>query len=256
MSNSKTAPKKPSAPTEQYEGLLPQPNDLLPKFVGCSLVLHVVTILLLGFFAVVLYRLAVRPAPSLVQLASGQPLTVTATRSTYRDPNLIKDFVGKTAATLYSWSGKVNGDPDPGIVLDQDEELRVTTPTWEVAFSLSEADGYRTSFLKQLARFQQKLPIRIWEGHGNTFLKISHIRDPQELKPGHWKVDLIAYLLLFDQGKLVGQAIPFNKTFYLRAIDQPPLLLDEQATPIQKAIWNSRSAQLEIENITDFEEED
>ncbi|MEL4897409.1 hypothetical protein [Crocosphaera sp. Alani8] len=239
---------------EQYSRLIPKENKLLSKFVLSSLIIHLVTVTILGFFAIVLYRLAVRPAPTLVQLEGGQAISVTAGVSTYREPELIKKFVGQTATSLYNWSGKIKGEKDSGIVVNPEEELIVTTPVWSASFSLSEKDNYRVSFLENLAVFTNKLPINIW-GYGNSFLKISHIRDPIELKPGHWQVDMIAYLLLFDRGKLVGQGIPFNKTFYVKAIEQPPLLLDEQATAIQKAIWNSRSAQLEIENITDLQEE-
>lgn len=238
---------------EQYSRLIPKENNLLSKFVLSSLIIHLVTVGILGFFAIVLYRLAVRPTPTLVQLEGGQAISVTSALSTYREPELIKRFVGQTASSLYNWSGKVDGKKDAGVVVNSEKELRVTTPVWSAGFSLSEKDNYRISFLEKLAGFKEKLPINIW-GYGNSFLKISHIRDPIELKPGEWRVDMIAYLLLFDRGKLVGQGIPFNKTFYVKAIDQPPLLLEEQATAIQKAIWNSRSAQLEIESITDLQE--
>ncbi len=239
----------------EYQGIIPAPNNLLPKFVVGSILLHLVTVVILGFFAVVLYRLAIRPSPTLVQTSSGGALTVNQAESSYRDPTLIKDFVGQTAQTLYSWSPKINGELDPGVVIDKDSELLVTTPSWEAGFSLTEKKGYRTSFLTQLARFQGKLPIKIWGGQGNTFLKINHIGEPETIQKGEWKVDLLAYLLLFDRGQLIGQAIPFNKTFYVKAIDNPPLLLKDSATPIQKAIWNSRSAQLEIQAITDFEDD-
>jgi hypothetical protein len=237
-----------------YTSILSKEDNILPKFVLSSLVLHCFSLLMLMFFATVLYRLAVRPSPTLVQNLEGGAVVVTAASATYREPELIRRFVGETAVGLYSASRKESNPSSFGVSLNtKNKDSVVTTTAWEVAFSLSEKDNYREAFLEQLAEYQKKLPVNIWTSKANIFLKVSHIREPEELEKGKWKVDIIAYLLLFDQGQLLGKAIPFNKSFYVQAVDNPPLLLGEEATPIQQTVWNSRQAQLEIYDITNLE---
>jgi hypothetical protein len=202
------------------------------------------------------WAVARRPAPTLVQLAGGESVRVRPADSLERDPAAVRKFVGEVSSLMFNWSDQVavtgdNGEKltrDPGVAVG--DKAKVTTPSWEASFAL--AADFRQPFLEKLARL---IPPAVWSGQTQVVLEVSHLGEPELVEAGKWKVSQVANLLIFNGRQPTGQAVPFNKVFYLRAIDTPPLPLPEAATPLQHTVHRIREANLEIYQIEDLKDE-
>lgn len=193
------SPKK----SNEFTLLKPDPNPF-PRYILISLVLQGlgITIAFLTLLSIVF--LALRPTPSLIQLADGTPISVKPFSSQYRSPENLKRFATVVAQGLFNWSPKVSqidefGQSkrvaDRGKFIDNERRLRVPTSVWKAAYWLS--SDFRAPFL---ARIAELIPSTIWQG-GETYLQIRHVSDPIELSPGNWKVGFIrvqyAKLIIF-----------------------------------------------------------
>lgn len=256
--------------TEQLSAIKPKKNKsyrsvfsiggehLLPAFVLASLGFQLILLFLMSFLAVGTWRLSYRPVPTLVQLDEGRSIRVHPTGALERTPESIKKFVGSTSVLLFNWGkgsladlrGSETSVSDPGVSVTSKSDLKVTTAAWETSFAL--ASDFRQPFLEKLASL---IPKSVWLGRAQVVLEMSHISEPETIKPGNWKVTQVANLLVFNGSHPTGQIIPFNKDFYVRAIDMPPLPLPEIATPLQRTVYKIREANLEIYDIKDSSEE-
>jgi hypothetical protein len=63
---------------------------------------------------------------------------------------------------------------------------------------------------------------------------------------------LVASLVIFEEGRGSGKALPFNKTIFVRSIDTPPL--PKNATELQITAYKARKDGLEIYKIQDLSE--
>jgi hypothetical protein len=57
--------------------------------------------------------------------------------------------------------------------------------------------------------------------------------------------------VIFENGEAIAQAIPFNKTIFIRAVDTPPI--PKGATALQQAAYLARKSGLEIYQIQDLQ---
>ena len=231
-----------------YRSLLSEKN-LLPAFVYTTLALQILQLLVVGLLALGVWAVVRRPLPTLVQLDGGESVRVRPVSSTERDPKALQKLVGEVSALLFNWSDQVSvtGDEgaqlsrDPGVAVSESQKEKVPPPAWEASFAL--AADFRQPFLQKLARL---IPSSVWSGQTQVVLEVSHLGEPELLAPGKWKVAQVANLLIFSGRRPTGQVIPFNKEFYLQAIDTPPLPLPEAATPLQQTVHRIRQANLEI----------
>jgi hypothetical protein len=244
---------KPKTQTQQkrlYRSLssLAETENLLPAFVYASIGFQLLLFFWLGFLGVGVWRISHRPVPSLVQLVDGRSVRVKPASSLERTPQSIRDFVGQISALLFNWSlaESKKGDKakEPFVSLSDENELKVTTSTWEGGFALS--DDFRQSFLEALAK---RIPQSIWSAQAQSVLEVLHLSEPEPLEPGQWKVTQIANLHLYGGRNATAQIIPFNHEFYVRSIDTPPLPLPEAATPLQRTVYRIREVNLEIYDI-------
>jgi hypothetical protein len=67
-------------------------------------------------------------------------------------------------------------------------------------------------------------------------------------------VDMVATRIIFDSTNPSGYSIPFNRTFYLRAVDPPQNPLDQNATEYQRIVYQMLEGGLQIEEIRPLEE--
>jgi hypothetical protein len=245
------------AKPNSYRSLLSTKN-LLPAFVYATLGFQILQLLFIVLLGLGVWALARRPAPTLVQLAGGESVRVHGVNSLERDPAAVRKFVGEVSSLLFNWSDQVSvtGDSgeklrrDPGVAVGEGEKDKVTAPAWEASFAL--AVDFREPFLQKLAKL---IPPSVWSGQTQVVLEVSHLGEPELLEPGKWKVSQVANLLIFNGRQPTGQVIPFNKEFYLRAIDTPPLPLPQAATPLQRTVYRIREANLEIYQIEDLKDE-
>lgn len=258
--------KTPKAKSRASKRLLKIPKtEVMPLFVLCTGILQILVLFLLLIEGVWLDRLSRKPPPSLVQLVDGRVVRVTAIENFDRTPATIKHFVGETMALMFNWSGtlppasdsgqKNVPQPDPGVPIKTDVigsgQEKVTTPSWEASFALSES--FRAEFLKKLATLT---PRSVFSGGTQVMLVVTHLSEPQQLKPGEWKVKMVANLLTFEQGDNTGKAIAFNKDVYVHAIDTPPLPLPEGVSSLHRTAYQIRQAGLEIYAIRDLQREE
>lgn len=255
-----------------------QDTSLLPVFVvGTAIVQGVLLIITIITFGKI-DRVATSKTPSLVELVDGTTARVSPLLYNERSPQTITSFVGRGMVTLMSWnavqtstspalssssslsdlsSSSSSGVGNAGNVeapilkprLDtgvQAGERKVTTATWESGFILSE--DFRATFLSELAKLT---PQEVFTGSSQTLLLVRHLSQPQKIGSGKWKLDMVANLVIFENGKQsTGKGIPFNKTIFVRAIDTPPL--PNNATDLQTTAYKARRDGLEIYKIQDL----
>lgn len=243
----------------RYKTLIPPKKNIFPIFVWLSILLNLSGLGLMLISTVGVWRLNLRPPPSLIQLNTGETIKVVGAASNYRRPEVVRNFVSDIAVLLFNWSstvkikqsdGGVKTESDIGVVVDPNaEKFRVPTPAWEASFALSES--FRTEFLKGIA---QLVPDSVWEGKTNTFLKVRYVSSPQQIESGKWKVTLLSDLLIFEPGKAAGYSVPVNKEFIVIAVDTPEVPSEILSNPIQEMVYQRRLAALEVVAIKDYQQ--
>lgn len=223
-----------------------------------SITLH----FLLLFFS---WRIAVRPAPTLVQLASGESVSVVPIGSKERTPEAIQKFVKDTMAMAFNWSGSIP-NPDPsssGRIADQGVTVqgrggrgRITTPAYEALFAFE--GEFRQEFIGVIAELT---PQSIFTRNGQVAFVPIRISEPRQVAQGQWKVTVISNLLFLRDGQPVGDLVSFNKEIYVRAVEPPTLdyLLQENDSvnpTLAETITRIRNSGLEITAILDYRPEE
>jgi hypothetical protein len=220
---------------------------------GLALILHVVA---LGS----IINIAKKPAPSLVQLVDGQAIEVAAIDSNDRSLKTIQSFTTESLTMLMSWTNElpvVNGEPkvvDQGslVKVKDGSDKRITTSTFQSSFLLS--DDLRDEALKILA---DMTPPEVFGGTVKTSLKYQHVTIPVPVdnsQGGTWKINVIATLIKYQQGRGDTVQIPFNKEVIVRAVDTPPLPKSGKfANEIEAVIYSIRRSGLEIVSMKDIE---
>jgi hypothetical protein len=220
---------------------------------GLALILHVVS---LGS----IINIAKKPAPSLVQLVDGQAIEVAAIDSNDRSLKTIQSFTTESLSMLMSWTNELpvaNGEPkvvDQGslVKIKDGSDKRITTATFQSSFLLS--DDLRDEALKILA---DMTPAEVFGGTVKTSLKYQHVTIPVPVdnsQGGKWKINVIATLIKYQQGRGDTVQIPFNKEVIVRAVDTPPLPKGGKfANEIEAVIYSIRRSGLEIVSMKDIE---
>ncbi|MBA3920209.1 MAG: hypothetical protein H0X31_00300 [Nostocaceae cyanobacterium] len=229
-------------------------SSLIPVFILASLVIQVILLLLLTSTFGNVSKLAKSQTPNLVELVDGTSARVVPLSHDDRSPQAISQYVGKTMVGLLSWNSvqQTLGSYDPSSKQELDRgvqagERKVTTATWASSFGLSE--DFRATFLTELAKLT---PPDVFTGKTQSLLLVRYLSSPEKIGDSKWKQDLVANLVVFQQGDQVGKGIQFNKTIYVRSIDTPDL--PHIATETQKAAYKVRKDGLEIFKIQDLVE--
>ncbi len=230
-------------------------SSLIPAFivasVGIQLILLLINFVQLGK----MNKIADSKVPTLVELVDGTSARVAPAAHNERTSQSISVFVGKTMTGLLSWSsvlqsGNTDADPSSKQILDTGVQLgerKVTKATWNAGFGLSE--GFRQPFLQEISKLT---PQDIFNG-GKTqsLLVVRHLSEPTKLGYGRWKQDLVANLVMFENGSQIGKGIAFDKTIFIRAVDTPSP--PERATEIQLAAYKARRDGFEIYKMQDLD---
>lgn len=253
--NQPTAKRKALKAAKQKQDALALTHLLV---VGLSGVTLLVQLLLFAAFA----KLANKPTPSLVQLQTGEAVSVTATDSQAREPELIKRFVADSLILLMSWHNLLpaqrdaNGtllppSLDNGMELNVNgKTLRLTSPAYQASFAFDEA--FREELVELLAT---GTPNGVFTGQVQTLLSFQAITEPEQIEPGRWRLSVVGNIITSQVGTAQTQRQPFNRQIIVRAIDTPPLPQDGAlSSPIALAVHSIRQAQLEIESMEALDE--
>ena len=232
-------------------------NDLLGICALTGVGLSTLSLVIQGFLFFSYNSLAKRPVPTLVQLASGDSISVTQLGSKERTPEVLMTFTSRALTLLMSWSNTLPGEgassgktEDFGVEIKvEGRQEKVTTPTYQASFALSE--DFRKEFLQELAKLT---PDGVFSGTTKVVFVPLEIQKPIQIEPGKWKISVVSNLLVFDQSDISGRAIPFNKDVFVQAVDVP----DYQAhlSGIALAVQQIRSSGVEIYAIRDLVRED
>ncbi|MEM9088679.1 MAG: hypothetical protein AAGC93_08035 [Cyanobacteria bacterium P01_F01_bin.53] len=221
-------------------------SDILPlAFAGLSVGLLTLSV---AFFwlAFSLSKVSNQTPPTLVQQVDGKAFTVRPADYLYREPEVIRRVVSDWATMTFTW-GSLPGNKaqkaDEGVEVSGGQ--RVPSSAWAASFLI--APDFRDQFLQTLSN--DIIPEGVFSGEVSAVLVPQQISPPQELEEGRWQVDLIATRMIFDASNPAGTTIPFNRRFYLRAIEPPRKPLEEGATSQQKVVYQSLESGLQIEEI-------
>ncbi|MBE9062243.1 hypothetical protein [cf. Phormidesmis sp. LEGE 11477] len=227
-------------------------SNLLPTLVWSAIgfgVIGTVTGILSLFVLIVL---AAKDVPSLVQLDNGQTVLVEPIDSQDRTDEVITSFVEEAISQIFTWN-VVSKDQqtrritDPGIPIGTGQ--KVPTRTWQASFAI--AEDFREVFLEEMAN--SFIPRGVLTGDVQSTLLIDYLSQPRELKSGVWEVDMVAFLVIFDGRNPQGKTTSFNKTIVVRAVEPAIDPLPDETTAIQKAVYQTRSKGLTIDEIYELE---
>lgn len=226
-------------------------SDILPlAFVGLSVGIVFLTVAFI-WLALVVSKLANQQPPTLVQQVDGRAYRVRTENYDHREAEVIRKTVSDWAMISFSWGnlpGKQQTAIDPGVAVKG--RKRVPTGTWEASFLLT--PDFRDRFLSEMA--EKVIPAGVFEGQVAGVLVPQTVSPPQLAGEGRWKVDMVATRIIFDSSNPSGYSIPFNRTFYLRAVDPPQNPLAQDATEYQRVVYQMLEGGLQIEEIRPLEE--
>jgi hypothetical protein len=229
-------------------------TDILPLAFAALAVGVLMLAIATLWLAVSFSRLAGQKPPTLVQQVNGHAFTVRTADYRYREPEVLRRTVSDWAVMTFTW-GKApgsNSKPTDEGKWVADKRERIPTSAWEVSFLL--APDFRDTFLTQLAT--EIVPQEVFKGQVAAVLVPQEISPPEVAGEGRWRIDLIATRLVFDETNPVGRTIPFNRTFFVRAVQPPQNPLAEQATEYQRIVYGMLERGVQIEEIRPLEREE
>lgn len=233
--------------TKQTKILL-ESKDILPLcFVGLT-AFSVLSFLFLLFLSFKVSQLAERKT-TFVQLVNGQTLIVTEQDHLYRSPEVVKNTVRQWVNLTFNWDGVIPGTKELDKGRNVGKGKRVTTNAYFGSFLIQPgAQGFRQDALNALASIT---PSRVFSGQMRSKIIISYLSAPRQTRWGEWEVDLVATRILVNLPGGADEEIAFNRTFTLRATDipEPPA---SNASPLERQLYQIRSAGLEITKISEF----
>lgn len=177
------------------------------SLMAINTILGITSFLLIGLTAINSIRIANKPAPSLVQLNTGEAIQVEALPSNHREDQVIQTFVSNSLTSLFTFNGilppttpeeALKPTPDPGIEITNPktrQTSRIATSTYEASFAL--ASDQREDFLYHMVEVTPQTVFS--EGNQVVFVP-SNISKPIAVKgkSGEWQVDVVATLFSFQ----------------------------------------------------------
>ena len=239
-----------------------QKGSVLLSFAAATLGLHIFTLLLLVMQGLTIRRLSLQKPPTFVQLIDGK--AVNNKDGLQRSSQEVREFVSRTMISMFDWSGKLPANNissinqadkkkrDIGILIKTPRggSKRVTTSSWISSFAFSE--DFRKGFLSTIAELT---PPEVFADNYNQAifarLNITRVYPPQQIKPGKWRVGIVANLVQ-QRGGEKKVMTPFNKDVFVRVVDTYNYPMPENITDLQKAIYLARSNKLEIYEMRDL----
>ena len=207
------------------------------------------------------FGIKAKPAPTLVQLESGEAIAVKAKNRLHREPKVIQQFLQKNLTIGFTWDGYLTAETpeqvknpvkDPGIEirLKNGNKKKISTGLYESTMAYD--PDFAKEFLPSIANI---FPSSNLTTGKQTHIFIKDILEPEPIpgKQGYWKVPVIASLITFSAGNNITDGIPFKREIYVRAVDPPryePEILDSNY--YARKIHQYRQAGLEIIDMREY----
>lgn len=229
-------------------------SDLMGVFIVSSITLHILSFFTLGFLSISFFKLSGKPAPTLVQLGTGESIAVAPLGSKDRTPDVIKKFATDSLSLLMTWTGTVEQDgqtvKDKGVEIQSPTSTRrakITTPAYQGGLTLSE--DFRKEFLLTIGNLT---PSTVFAGTTQVVFVPLNVSQPVKIEEGKWRIDVVANLSVVSQNDLLGTTIPFNKEVFVQAVEAPEYKAN--ADGIAAVVQRVRSSGLEIYAMRDLGE--
>jgi hypothetical protein len=228
-------------------------SDILPMaFAGLSIATIILSAgtLWLGFS---FSKLAKQKPPTLVQQVDGKAFTVRPSAYTYREPEVIRRTISDWSVMTFTWGkppGTDKADIDPGKVVSAKQE-RIPQTAWEASFLL--APDFRDTFIQQLAT--EIVPQEVFQGQVAGVLVPQNLSAPESVGEGRWRIDMVATRIIFDNANPAGRSIPFNRTFFIKAIPPPQNPLPNPTNDYQRIVYSMLERGVQIEEIRPLDRE-
>lgn len=223
-------------------------SSLLPLLIWASLLMGAGGLVFSFLNFVGILYIGGKDIPSLVQLEGGNSVLVEPVDSDYRTVEVIKAFTEESMSQLFTWN-TVNKDNGSRRMTDRGVEVgngkRVPTRAWQASFSI--ANDFREVFLQEMAA--SFIPSGVLSGEAQSALLIDSLSMPTKTGQGKWELDMVAFLVIFDGQNPQGKATNFNKTIVVKTVETALDPLPEETSPIQKAVYMTRSKGLVIDEI-------
>jgi hypothetical protein len=214
-----------------------QKKNILLLFAVGTFGLNLLSLVLLFFHGAILQQLDGRLTPqSLVELVGGRTITADPEADLERQPETIRRFVGEAMTLMLTSSPQ----QPPETVQDISSALL--------------ADEFKPKFQAGIPPLHRT--IRSASGNKNVehVLVVGRISQPTKIGEGRWKVQMLAYQLIFSNSDLLGQSISVNKQILVRSINKQAMLLPDRPNPLQLATYHLGEARLQIYNICPLQE--
>ena len=115
----------------------------------------------------------------------------------------------------------------------------MTTSDFDAGLACSE--DFRAKLLEGIA---ESTPESVFEGKTQSMLVIKYLSEPKKIAEGRWQLQMVANLVMLQDGKGVGKPTSFNRNIFVRAVEPP--LLPKKATKLQQQMYKARQNGLEI----------
>jgi len=208
-----------------------------------------VTLLFVMFLTVRVNRIVNRQ-PTFVQLTNGETVYMSERERNYRRPEVIRQVVNDWTILSFNWDGTLPGSDEP------DEGVAVDGVRGRVPFSVSIASFLLEPELgsEMLQLFATEIvPSGVFNGELRQVITIEHISDPRQIAEGRWEVDIVSTRRLLDRRNGSQQAIPWNRTYTLQAVEIPSSPLGEAASRVEQLVYDTQSSGLQIIDIVPFD---
>jgi hypothetical protein len=190
--------------------------------------------------------------PTFAQLVNGDAIYISERQRKFRTPEVVRKVVKDWTILTFNWEGIIPGTTEP------DKGVGVVGSNRKVPFTMSIASvlmepEFATATLKQMA--EEIVPNDVFSGAVRQVTTIHYVSEPRQLAEGRWQVDVVATRRLIS--KRTGATIPiaFNKTFTLRAVEIPSSPLGNDASLVERLIYSTMAAGLQITDITPYDSE-
>lgn len=208
-----------------------------------------VTLLFVMFLTVRVNRIVNRQ-PTFVQLTNGESVYASERERNYRRPEVIRQVVSDWTLLSFNWDGTLPGSDEP------DEGVAVDGVRGRVPFSVSIASFLLEPELgsEMLQLFATEIvPSGVFNGELRQVITIEHISDPRQIAEGRWEVDIVSTRRLLDRRDGSQQAIPWNRTYTLQAVEIPSSPLGEAASRVEQLVYDTQGSGLQIIDIVPFD---
>ncbi|MEM9007109.1 MAG: hypothetical protein AAGE59_26715 [Cyanobacteria bacterium P01_F01_bin.86] len=217
----KTTPPSDSQRTSLIDGLVPLHGES-KVLVALFILASTLAISLLANLILLFNNRALATRGKIyVQTPDGFTIQAQEFNQDHREAKVIKQTVATWIQLTFEWDNTVPGNPE---LLDEGFEVGgVTVPTKAYLASYLMEDGFRTSFLQQLAAL---IPSDVYSGSRKSVVRFFSVSNPRQIATGRWEVDVVS-TRIERVNNVEDKEVAFNRTITVQAIPAINLALED-----------------------------